>query len=145
MKVKECMCNDICFVKSNATVSEVAKLMNDNHVGCIPVCNDQNAVCGIVTDRDIILRTIACDKNYKQTPVSEIMTCNVCTCNENDDMKSVEEKMATNQIRRIPVCDSQNKIVGMLTLKDIAENHNKLGDENVCATLEQICDCKNNE
>ena len=142
MKAKECMCNDICFVKSNATVSEVAKLMNDNHVGCIPVCNDQNAVCGIVTDRDIILRTIACDKNYKQTPVSEIMTCNVTCCTPETDIKVAEKAMSENQIRRIPVMEN-NKVVGILTLGDLAKNK-EVNPEGVYATLENICDCNKN-
>lgn len=143
MKAKECMCNDVCCVKPNTTVYEVARLMNDNHVGCIPVCNDNNCVCGIVTDRDIILRSIVCDKNAKNIPVSEIMSCNVCTCNEDDEMKNVEDKMSKNQIRRIPVCDSQNKIVGILTLGDLAQKCNELGKENVCVTLGNICNTNN--
>ena len=73
MKAKECMCNDVCCVKPNATVYDVAKLMNDNHIGCVPVCNNENNVCGIVTDRDIILRSIVNNKNVKETPISEIM------------------------------------------------------------------------
>ena len=145
MKAKECMCNDICFVKSNATVSEVAKLMNDNHVGCIPVCNDQNAVCGIVTDRDIILRTIACDKDCKTTKVSDIMTCNVCTCNENDDMVKAENIMSQNQIRRLPVCDQNNKIVGILTFGDIAQNIEELGQTQICNVVGDICNNNQNK
>ena len=142
MKAKECMCNDVCCVKPNATVYDVAKLMNDNHIGCVPVCNNENSVCGIVTDRDIILRSIVNNKNVKETPISEIMSCNVCTCNEDDEINTVEDKMSKNQIRRIPVCDSQNKIVGILTLGDLAKNSQKLGEENVCITLENICDTK---
>lgn len=142
MKAKDCMCNDVICVKSNASIYDVAKIMNDNHVGCVPVCNDENSVCGIVTDRDIILRSVISCKDAKQTPISEIMSCNVCTCNENDEMKTVEQKMSTNQIRRIPVCDSQNKIVGILTLGDLAKKSQELGEENICITLENICDTK---
>ena len=142
MKAKDCMCNDVIYVKSNASIYDVAKIMNDNHVGCVPVCNDENSVCGIVTDRDIILRSVISCKDAKQTPISEIMSCNVCTCNENDEMKTVEQKMSTNQIRRIPVCDSQNKIVGILTLGDLAKKSQELGEENICITLETICDTK---
>ena len=144
MKAKECMCNDVCCVKPNATVYDVAKLMNDNHIGCVPVCNNENSVCGIVTDRDIILRSIVNNKNVKETPISEIMSCNVCTCNENDEINTVEDKMSKNQIRRIPVCDSQNKIVGILTLGDLANNSKEVGEKNVCTTLENICDCNSN-
>ena len=82
MKVKECMCNEVCCVKPETNVYEVAKLMSEYHIGSIPVCNTNNEICGIVTDRDILLRSIVCDKNIKETPVSDIMTCNVCTCIE---------------------------------------------------------------
>lgn len=144
MKVKECMCNEVCCVKPETNIYEVAKLMNDNHIGSIPVCNANNEICGIVTDRDIVLRSIVCDKNIKETPVSDIMTCNVCTCTEDDDMKNAEKKMAENQIRRLPVCDCNNKVVGILTLGDLAQNCNQLGQENVNKTIEHICDCNTN-
>lgn len=141
MKVKECMCNDVCYVKPETKIQEVAKLMSEKHIGCIPVCDNNNSICGIVTDRDLILRCVACDKDTKQTPVSEVMTCNVCTCNEEDDITNAESKMGQNQIRRLPVCDNQNRVVGILTLGNLAQNDKKLGKEQVCTTFENICDC----
>ena len=96
MKVKDCMCGEVCCVKPETKVYEIAKLMNDNHIGCVPVCDQNNCIVGMITDRDIILRSIACDKDVKNTPASEIMTCNVCTCNENDDVHTAENKMAQN-------------------------------------------------
>ena len=80
MKVKDCMCTDVCCVKPETTIRDVAKLMSQNHIGSLPVCDTNNCLCGIVTDRDIILRSIACDKDVKTTPVSDIMSTNVCTC-----------------------------------------------------------------
>ena len=74
MKVKDCMCTDVCCVKPETTIRDVAKLMSQNHIGSIPVCDTNNCLCGIVTDRDIILRSIACDKDVKTTPVSDIMS-----------------------------------------------------------------------
>ena len=143
MKVKECMCDDVCCVKPETKINEVAKLMSSNHIGCVPVCDNNNKICGIVTDRDILLRSIANDKDVKQTPVSDIMTCNVYTCTEDEDMKNAENKMATNQIRRLPVCDSNNRVVGILTLGDLAQFDNELGKTEVCTTIENICDCNN--
>ena len=140
MKAKECMCNDVCCVKPNATVYDVAKLMNDNHIGCVPVCNNENSVCGIVTDRDIILRSIANNKDVKNTTASEIMTTNICTCNENDEICNVEKKMSTNQIRRIPVVDN-NKVIGILTLGDLAHYNKEIGQEEIGNTIEDICQC----
>ena len=145
MKVKDCICNDVWCVKPEATVQEVAKLMSSNHIGSVPVCDNNNCICGIVTQRDVILRCVACDKDAKQTPVSDIMTCNVCTCNENDDMINAETKMAQYQIRRLPVCDNNNHVIGILTLGDLAQNDRELGKQEVCTTISNICDCNGNK
>lgn len=140
MKVKDCMCGEVCCVKPETKINEIAKLMEKNHIGCVPVCNEQNCIVGIVTDRDIILRSIACDKDVKNTMASDIMTCNVCTCNENDDVCDAEHKMAENQIRRIPVVDN-NKVIGILTLGDLEHYDTEIGEEQVCDTIEDICQC----
>ena len=140
MRVKDCMCGEVCWVKPDTKIYEVAKIMEQNHVGCVPVCDDKNCVVGIITDRDIILRSIACDKDVKTTNTSDIMTCNVCTCNQNDDIYDVENKMASNQIRRIPVVDN-NKIIGIVTLGDLAHYNEEIGKEYFCTTVEDICEC----
>ena len=145
MKVKDCMCTEVCCVKTETTICDVAKLMSKNHIGSIPVCDTNNCLCGIVTDRDIILRSIACDKDVKSTPVSDIMSTNVCTCEEDEDMANAENKMGTNKVRRLPVCDSNKKVIGILTLGDIAQNRAKLDDREICITFEDVCDCNTNK
>lgn len=139
MKVKECMCKDVIFVKPDCDTEECAKLMCENHIGCLPVCDNTNNIVGLITDRDILLRTVGCGKEIKNTPVSEIMTCHVDCCSPEADIKEVEKVMSQNQIRRIPVMEN-NKIVGMLTLGDLAKNKN-VDTNGVCATLENICSC----
>lgn len=138
MKVKECMCQEVCWVKPENTVSDVAKLMCNQHVGCIPVCDKDNKVVGLVTDRDIILRSIACNKDINTTPVSDIMSCNVCCCGPEEEISHAEKLMSDLQIRRIPVVEN-DKIVGILTIGDLAENSQKISPEKVCGTLEHIC------
>ena len=145
MKVKECMCNDVCCIKPETKIQEVAKLMSENHIGCIPVCDNNSSVCGIITDRDILLRCVACDKDTKQTPVSDIMTTNVCTCKEDDDMTNAQSKMGQNQVRRLPVCDDKNRVVGILTLGNLAQNDGTIGKQQVCTTFENICNCEENK
>lgn len=145
MKVKECMCNDVCYVKPETKIQEIAKLMSEKHIGCIPVCDDNQCICGIVTDRDVLLRCVACDKDANQTPVSDIMSCNVCTCKEDDDITNAESKMGQNQIRRLPVCDDNNKVIGILTLGDLAQNNDAIGNRQICSTLENICNCQENK
>ena len=138
MKVSRCMCENVCQVTPETNIKEVAKLMQENKVGCIPVCND-NKVCGIVTDRDLVLRGMACGKNIDTTKVSDIMTCNPCTCKEDDDIEKAEDLMAENQIKRIPVCDNNNNIVGMLSIGNLFQNHEDLNEDELCHTLECIC------
>ena len=145
MKVKDCMCNDVCCVKPETKINEVAKIMSQNHIGCVPVCDQNNCICGIITDRDILLRSVACDKDTCQTTASEIMSKDVCTCNESDDMTNAESKMANYQVRRLPVCDPDNHVIGILTLGDLAQNDEQLGKQQVCTTIDEICDCHSNK
>ena len=90
MKVKDCMCEDVCSIRPESTLRDVAKIMSEKHIGCMPVCDDNNCVCGIITDRDLVLRGIACNKDINNTKVSDIMTCNVCSCKESDDITNAE-------------------------------------------------------
>ena len=144
MDVKECMSTKVCYCTPNSSVKDVAKLMCDNHVGCIPVCNDNNCVVGVITDRDVILRSIACDKDVCKTKVSDIMTCNPCCCSPDTSIEDATKMMTNNQIRRIPVCNNNNEIVGMLTLGDLAQHNNTVGTNQVCYTMENICNCNGN-
>lgn len=141
MKVKDCMYNDVCCVKPETKIQEVAKLMSQNHIGCIPVCDNNNCICGIITDRDVLLRCVACEKDTNQTPVSDIMTCNVCTCTESDELSNAESKMSQNQIRRLPVCNEKNEVVGILTMGNLLQQDREIGKQEVCSTLENICNC----
>lgn len=140
MKVNECMCTDVYWAKPETTIYDVAKLMKDERVGCVPICDNNKTIVGVVTDRDILLRGVACDKNTKTTPISEIMTTNVCCCNWDDEIHQVESKMSEYQIRRIPVIEN-NQVVGILTMGDLAHYNKKLGKEEVCTTIENICNC----
>lgn len=145
MKVKDCMCNNVFSVKPDTKIQDVVKLMSENHIGCVPVCDNNNDVCGIITDRDILLRSVACNKDAKSTPISEIMTANVCTCDENENINEAQDKMGKNQIRRLPVCDENNKLVGILTLGNLSQNDNQIGRHEVCTTLNNICNCDENK
>ncbi len=139
MKVKDCMCHEVCFVTPNNTIQDCANIMKDEHVGCIPVCDNSKNVVGLVTDRDIILRGIACNKDAKTTPVSEIMTCKVHCCSPDADVTEAERLMSQNQVKRIPVVEN-NKIVGILTLGDLATNE-QVNNQGVNDTLNNICSC----
>ncbi len=141
MKVKECMCGDVFYCTPDTKLTDVAKMMNKYKVGCIPVCDDNNSVVGILTDRDIILRGVACGKDTNTTNVSEIMTCNTTCCDCNEDIGTVTKSMGQTGIRRLPVTEN-GKLVGMLTIGDLAK-HQNVSCECVGITLENICNCNN--
>ena len=139
MKVNECMSSKVCWCTPDSKITEAAKLMCDNHVGCIPVCDEHQCVVGVLTDRDIILRSIACDKEVNNTPVSDCMTTKVCCCTPETSVEEATKLMSDFQIRRIPVVQD-NKIVGILSLGDIANNQ-KISSNQVAQTVENICNC----
>jgi len=136
MKVKECMCSNVTCVNPNATVCDVAKIMMNNHVGCVPVCNKTKNVIGLVTDRDLILRSIACDKDVKTTPISEVMTTKVYNISPDAEVAEASKIMCDCQVKRIPVVENDT-IVGIITLGDIA---NKTPEE-ASHTVQGICKC----
>ncbi|MCL2354902.1 MAG: CBS domain-containing protein [Oscillospiraceae bacterium] len=72
MKVKECMSNNVTCGSPDWTISEVAKLMMEEHIGCMPICDTSKKVVGLITDRDLVLRTIAVGKDPNTTPISEV-------------------------------------------------------------------------
>jgi len=139
MKVNECMCKDVTYVKPEDTLCTVAKLMSEKHVGCLPVCGNENQVVGLVTDRDVLLRSIACDKDCTQTKVSEIMTTNVCCCNSDAELSEAQQMMSQWQVRRIPVVEN-SKLVGIITMGDLVNNQN-IASQDVSKTITHICHC----
>jgi len=137
MKVKDCMCKEVVFIRPEDSVCDCAQMMKQHQVGCIPVCDCNHQIVGLITDRDVILRTVACNKDAKTTPVSEVMTCNVCCCPSDADVQEAEQLMQTNKVRRLPIVEN-NKVIGILTLGDLAANQ-QVDNEQVSTTLEDIC------
>ena len=142
MKVKECMCSQVSCVKPETTLKDVAKMMQENHVGCIPVCDNKNSVVGLVTDRDLVLRGIACNKDTNTTPVSEVMTTKVYTVAPDAEVTEASKIMCDCQIKRVPVIENE-MIVGIITLGDLANNQQVNGTQ-VYTTVEGICKCGEN-
>lgn len=140
MRVKECMCRKVVKATPETTLNVVAKLMQENDVGCIPICNSNNSVVGFVTDRDIITRCIATNKDYNTTKASDIMTTKVIKTTPDTEVKFATQTMSENQIRRLPVIEN-NQIVGMLTIGDLAQ-HEDVSSKEVGFTFECICGCQ---
>ena len=143
MRVKECMCKKVVKATPETTLNVVAKLMQENDVGCVPICNTENNVVGFITDRDIIIRCVAPNKNSTQTKASDIMTTKIIKTTPNTEVEYASQTMSDNQIRRLPVIEN-NQIVGMLSIGDLAQNR-KIPSEDVGCTFECICGCQDDE
>ncbi len=115
--VQQIMTDSVISVSPNQTIEEAARLMNENNIGAIPVV-ENNQVVGMVTDRDITIRSTADGGNEKQ-PVSQVMTNEIISVTPETQVEEAASLMAENQIRRLPVIEN-NQIVGMVSLGDIA-------------------------
>lgn len=137
MKVSECMCHDVLWVNPNTSICDCANLMAEHKIGCVPVCDSNQKVVGLITDRDILLRSVCTNKNTKTTPVSEIMTTDVCCCDSNEHLDTAQKLMSDNQVRRLPIIEN-DKIVGILSIGDISRNPNT-DKESFIITFDNIC------
>ena len=130
MQVKELMTKDVTKVNANSSVSEIAKDMKSLNVGSIPVCDDNNNVVGIVTDRDIVLRDVASGDHHHNSTAQNVMSSHLVTVTPDTDVHEAANIMAKNQIRRLPVVEN-GKLVGMLSIGDLATKNiyvNEAGD-----------------
>ena len=118
MKVDEIMTRNVTCVSPQTSVAQVATIMKDLNIGSIPVCNE-SGIMGIVTDRDIVVRSVADSRSPNDVSVDSIMSYNVATATPEMQAEDVARLMAKNKIRRIPVIDN-NKVVGVVSLGDLA-------------------------
>jgi CBS domain-containing protein len=113
--------NPVC-ARPDDSVASVARLMKENDIGPVPIVEDNNSkrLVGIVTDRDLAIKVVAAGRDPQTTPVREVMTTNVITCRDDDDIETALDAMSTQQLRRIPVVDDGNKLLGIIAQADIA-------------------------
>jgi len=118
MKVRDVMTSRVDSVTPNTSVVEIARLMKNNDVGSIPVCEDKKII-GIITDRDIVLKVVADGINVEGRSAKDIMNSEVITVSADQDVHEAANLMSKYQIRRLPVLE-QGNIVGILALGDLA-------------------------
>lgn len=113
--------NPVCCLP-NDMAAKVAKLMKRENVGSIPVIENEKTrkLVGIVTDRDLTLKIVAKELDSKSTKVEVVMTRKLATCRAEDDLQKALDVMSEHQLRRIPVVDKDNKILGIIAQADVA-------------------------
>ena len=113
--------NPICCLP-NDTAAKAAQLMKSENIGSIPVIENEQTkkLVGIVTDRDLALKIVAEGRDAKSTKVEAVMTHKVVTCRAEDDLQKALDAMSEHQLRRLPVVDNDNKILGIIAQADVA-------------------------
>ncbi|PRR78228.1 Hypoxic response protein 1 [Clostridium liquoris] len=122
MRVKEIMTKSIASLNVEDTVEHAAQLMKEHNIGSLPVCNGEKVI-GIITDRDIALRSTAEGENVQKQTVRDIMTSNPVIVSPEIDAQEAARIMSERQIRRLPVVENNN-LVGIVSLGDISVEPN---------------------
>jgi CBS domain-containing protein len=118
-KVRDVMTTRPRAVTSDTPVTQVAELMEAEDVGSIPVLEGEQ-LTAIVTDRDIVVRAVAKGKDPRGMPVREVFTTEIVTVGPDQDLSDALRIMAANQVRRLPVVDEENRLVGVVSQADVA-------------------------
>jgi len=113
------MTRDVCIVRPDDTVEEAARMMAAIDVGLLPV-GEGDRLIGMVTDRDIAIRAIG-EGEGPATKVEQVMTRDVKYCYEDEEIVDVARNMAEQQVRRLPILNRDKRLVGILSLADIAQ------------------------
>src|SRR5437879_2684561 len=108
------MSKNVFSVQQTATCEAAARLMWEGDVGSVPVLDDNQRVVGIITDRDICMSAYTRGQRLEDIPVRVAMAKNVICARDTDDISVVEKLMQQHQVRRVPVCDRDGRVVGMV-------------------------------
>ncbi len=120
MKVSECMSRDVRIASPDWSIREAARAMKEIDAGFLPV-GENDRLVGMVTDRDIAIRAIAKNKGPK-TLVRDVMTDEVIYCHDDEDLDAVSTKMADRKVRRLPVLNREKRLVGIVSIGDLAQS-----------------------
>ena len=118
-KVRDVMTRRPRGVSPDTPVSQVAEVMEIDDIGAVPVLEGEELI-GMVTDRDIVVRAVAKGKNPDGMPVREIFSREVVTVGPDDNLSDALQLMASHQVRRLPVVDQDNRLIGIVSQADVA-------------------------
>jgi CBS domain-containing protein len=122
MKIRQVMSTDVELTNPSETLDQAAKRMAEIDAGALPV-GEGDRLVGMVTDRDIVLRCVARGGDPKATSVAEVMSDDIKYCFDDEEIDHVTQNMGGLQIRRLPVMNRDKRLVGIVSLGDIARTH----------------------
>lgn len=120
MKVRDIMHAGVTWVSPEATAKELARKMRDEDIGSIPV-GENDRLVGMVTDRDIVCKGLADGKDIATLTARDLMTGPIVYCRTDEDVEDAARIMEEHAIRRLPVINENKRMVGMLSMGDIAD------------------------
>ena len=125
--------NPVCCLPTDR-VSQAARTMRREDVGAVPVISDEQSreLIGIVTDRDLAIKVVAESRDPNNTKVQDVMASTIVACRASDDVSIAIKAMEEYQIRRIPVLDGDNRIIGIISQADVAT---RLGEPETTAEI----------
>lgn len=136
MQISQIMTPMVHKIQAENTLDQASRYMRDEDVGFLPVMDQQNLV-GTLTDRDIVVRAIAAEKDPKATAVAEIMTREPAYCHEDDDTAKAVGVMEQRKVRRLLVLDPREQVVGVVSIGDISAADPSLTGEALQRITEQ--------
>jgi CBS domain-containing protein len=119
MRVNKVMTTGIRIAEPDEDIPHAAKKMRSQNIGALPVMENGKLI-GMVTDRDIVIRAVGANKDTEEMKVREIMSDECFWCLENEELEDAVRIMEQNQVRRLPVMNDNKKVVGMLSIEDVA-------------------------
>jgi len=128
MKNSDVMTKDLVYSSPGDMVSDVAQLMKKEDIGPVLIVDDNGQgkrLVGIVTDRDLAIKVVGEGRDPQKTKVEDVMTTKVITCRADDDVENAMKAMAQYQLRRIPVLDDHDRLVGIISQADVATRVNE--------------------
>ena len=119
MKVREIMTKNVVRIHPDEPVEVAARTLTHYNVGAMPVCGNDGRICGMVTDRDLVIRCVASGRSTGTTTVRDVMTGRVILVGPETDVAAAASLMGREQVRRLPVVE-KGKLCGMVSLGDLA-------------------------
>jgi CBS domain-containing protein len=142
MQIAEVTTQELASCVPACSAQAAAEMMRQHNVGILPVVFNRfsRKLLGVVTDRDLCL-TVVASGHTAQVEVQECMTANVITCSPHDEVQAAIRLMQEYQVRRLPVVDAEERLVGMLSLADLVR-HGAIDPKDLYLTLRKICEAR---
>lgn len=119
MKVKDAMHSGVTWVGPDTKITDIARMMRDEDIGSVPI-GENDRLVGMVTDRDIAIKALADGRDAASMTARDVMSGPILFCRADQELDDAVEYMESKKVRRLPVIDENKRMVGILSLGDVA-------------------------